>query len=154
MFAAKKIIFLLINLTISYHIGYCQQPRDTIIFQSIEEETNNGKDSIDKKHNPAYLAGKEDAKEYFNSNRAFAITFITSVLLPPVGLITTTVISLQKPTIEILDLPNKQLLKNADYTKGYVHKAKRMNTAKAWGGCITGMVFFGFAFYMLYGINY
>jgi hypothetical protein len=153
MQAAKSILFLLIFLFITDVYCYSQEPQEKMDYQEISNQSDNGNDSIDLKHNPAYLAGKEDAKEYFNSNRAFAVTFITSVLLPPVGLITTTVISFKKPKVEILDMPNKQLLRNADYTKGYVHKAKRMNTAKAWGGCITGLAFFGIAYLMIYGMN-
>jgi hypothetical protein len=152
MYAAKNILILLISFFICSNIGYCQQPAE-IIHPTIEDLLISGNDSIDKKHNQAYLAGKEDAKEYFNSNRAFAISFVTSLLLPPVGLVTTVVISFQKPTVEILDLPNKQLLKNTNYTQGYIHKAKRMKAAKAWGGFSTGVAFFGIGYLMFYGLN-
>jgi hypothetical protein len=112
-----------------------------------------GYDSINKNQNAAYQAGIEDAKEFYSSNRAFTVSFLTTLLLPPVGLITTTVISLKNPTIEILDLPNKKLLKNENYTNGYIHKAKRMNAVKAWGGCITAIGFLGAGYFMFYGLN-
>jgi len=149
MFTAKNIAILLIVFFIFQYEAKCQQPGEI----SINEMNFAGKDSIDKKHNSAFLDGKDDAKEYYNDNRAFAISFLTSLLLPPVGVVTTIAISLKKPQIEILDVPNKLLLKNEDYTKGYIHKAKSMKALKAWGGCVVGLAFFGFGFYMLYGIN-
>jgi len=154
MFSVKRTIILLIIFFISHYNGICQQATEISINPTHKDRVISGHDSIYKKPNGAFLAGKEDAKEYYNDNKAFTISFFTSFLVPPVGLITTIVISLKKPEIEILDVPNIQLLKNEDYAKGYIHKAKRIKVAKAWGGCAAGLAFFGIGFFMLYGINY
>jgi len=120
-------------------------------------EIISGKDSIDKKnkqlkHSPDFYSGKEDAKEYYTDNSAFAIAFVTSLLIPPAGFITTIALSTTEPKVRKLDIPNQKLLLNEQYMEGYVQKATRIKAGRAWFGCFTGTAFFGIAYLMLYKI--
>ena len=109
-----------------------------------------GNDSIKNTHSSDFKSGKEDAKEFYTDNKSFAISFFSSLVLPPVGLFTTIAISTSRPKLENLNVPNDQLLKNEQYVKGYVEKASRMKAGRSWGGCLTGLSFFAIIMVMIY----
>lgn len=105
--------------------------------------------TIDRKSDD-FKAGQADAREYYTDNSAYAVSFFSSVLVPPAGLVTTVVLSTIKPKAKNLTPPNKDFLKDEQYAKGYMHEASRLKTRRAWGGFVTGVSFFGLACFMLY----
>jgi hypothetical protein len=155
MNSLKTIFFPILFLIIISTTGNCQLFYDNNKLSNFSDfELLN--DSIKKKkskYSDHYISGRMDAMQYYNDSRAFAVSFATSLLLPPVGFITTIAISTSEPKTENLNVPNEQLLKNDEYMKGYIHKAKKMKAGKAWGGCATGLAFFGIAYLILYGAN-
>jgi hypothetical protein len=158
MFLTKKMIILFFNLFLLSLSGYCQLMYDSSAGVIIISQNNGGYDSIDKryikhKQSAEFISGEADAKEYYTDNKVFAITFITSLLVPPAGFITTLALSSSNPKVRNLNVPNEKLLINDQYANGYMHKAKRMKAGRAWAGCLTGLTFFGIAFLMVYDIK-
>lgn len=157
MLPTKSNLILFFSLILISFNGKCQLLSDSSANLINIDQNNVGNDSIDKKqtkdkHSADFKSGKEDAKENYTDNRVFAITFFSSLLVPPAGFITTIALSTIQPKIKNLNVPNEQLLKNDQYYKGYMQKATRMKAGRAWGGCLTGLAFFGIAFFMVYDL--
>lgn len=84
-----------------------------------------------------------DAKKYYHDTRPFAVCFATSVVAPPIGLVTTILVSLTKPQPHNLGIPyeKKYSLLNETYLKAYQKTAAKRKAFVACAGFITGTIF-------------
>lgn len=151
----KRIFLLSFSLILLTFTGKCQELNG---YSSISKKQNitiaqpesTVSDVIENTSEEDFKSGEEDANEYYTDNKAFAVSFFSSVILPPVGFITTIALSTSQPKTSNLNAPNDEMLKNNEYIKGYKHKALKMKARRAWGGCLTGLSFFGIACFMVY----
>jgi len=97
-----------------------------------------------------YQKGKVDAKKYYHHSGPFTSCFLTGLLAPPVGLISTTIVSVTKPEIYNLGIPfeKKDLLLNKTYMDGYLKTAKKRKALLSWAGYFTGTAFLAGALVM------
>jgi hypothetical protein len=157
MFPTKSILIIFYCLFLLSINGRCQLVIDCSSNLFNNDLITLGNDSINKKLpkiklSDDFLSGKEDAREYYSNNKVFAITFFSSLIVPPAGFITTIALSTIKPKTRTLNLPNQKLVLNDQYMKGYMQKASRMKAGKAWIGCLSGISFFCIGYLMFYGI--
>lgn len=78
--------------------------------------------------------GKEDATMYYKGrNSGAGWTAATSVLLSPLfGLIPAAICTSSEPSVENLNAPKAELMKNSAYTKGYTEQAHKTKKRKIW----------------------
>lgn len=122
---------------------YCINPPDTS-----KNNNNNSKDSLG---NIDYLEGKSDGRKFHNTNSAFTASFLTTSLIPPVGLVTTLIITYTPINESKIIIPYPQLKNNPDYYKGYITGARNAKITKSWLGFGSGLLFFGG---IIFTINY
>lgn len=81
-----------------------------------------------------YFKGQMDAKEnYKKYTGAGTGTFFTSLIAGPLlGLIPAIACSSKEPSIQNLGYTNADLMKNAEYNRGYVEAAKKKKSGKVW----------------------
>lgn len=82
-----------------------------------------------------YEQGKLDAARYYDKrNTGAGGTFCTSFLLSPIlGVIPAIACSAKPPKLENLKYPNSELMKDAEYVRGYTEQAHSMKKKKVWG---------------------
>ncbi len=80
-----------------------------------------------------YARGQMDAKVHYKKYRAARnVTFLSSVIAPYLGIIPAVMSSRKAPKLENLDFPNVELMKSADYTRGYEDQALKIKQKKLW----------------------
>lgn len=91
-----------------------------------------------------YILGKSDAGRYYMNYSPFGATFISSMLFPPAGLLTTIAMTISPPKEEYFGLPDEKLLLLSDqnYYSGYSKTARKKKILRSWGGFFNGTVFF------------
>jgi len=97
-----------------------------------EEETDINKRpvSLGEKY---VMKGRKDAQKYYDGyTSAGTWTLIVGLLSPLAGLVPAVATSATTPKDRNLDIPNSELIKNPDYRKGYVTKAKRKKQGRVW----------------------
>lgn len=77
--------------------------------------------------------GRMDAQKYYDGYKGAGTgTFLVGFLSPLVGLIPAIACSSTAPKDKNLNYPKPDLMKNADYKKGYTQKAKKIKQGKVW----------------------
>jgi hypothetical protein len=67
------------------------------------------------------------------------MTFITTFLFPPAGLITAIGTGVTSPAPHKLGYPDAKLMAQPEYSRGYNQKAQRTKTGKVWKNFGIGM---------------
>lgn len=87
-----------------------------------------------------FLQGRKDARSYYKGYKTAAtMTFITTFLFPPAGLITAIGTGVTAPAPHKLGYPDPKLMAQPEYSRGYNQKAKRTKTGKVWKNFGIGM---------------
>lgn len=151
MFPPRKTLILIISLYLLSFNCKSQLLSDTTANLINSDQNYIGNDSINnKRHSSDFINGRADAKEFYDDKTAFAVSFLTSLIVPPIGFITTIAVSTTRPKIKNLNIPDDQLLRNDQYMMGYIQKASRMKAGRAWIGCLTGVTFLCLGVIMIY----
>ena len=80
-----------------------------------------------------YIQGNNDAKLYYRDYKtAGTLTLVSTILFPPVGLVTAIATSISPPNKNNLDYPDANLFAQREYARGYTTKAKRTKSGKVW----------------------
>ena len=101
-----------------------------------------------------YLLGELDADRHYTSYSSFGASFFSSMLFPPAGLITSTILSFAPPKEINFGLPEDKLalLKDEYYYDGYAKASRKKKIWRSWGGFVTGTAFF-YAGFRMVGYN-
>jgi hypothetical protein len=101
--------------------------------ETVVQTVNSAKDEL-------YQQGKSDANKYYKGkNSGSDWTAITTILLSPVaGVIPAAACSSTEPADENLSYKNSELMKNPNYSEGYINQAHKIKRKKVWSA-------FGFA---------
>ena len=103
--------------------------------ESLVQHTNN-KETVSYQlpfDSSLYRQGRKDAtKNYDGYKTAGTGTFVVSLISPIVGLIPAIACSSTKPKDFNLGYTNPELMKNADYQKGYTQNAKKIKQGRVW----------------------
>jgi hypothetical protein len=98
-----------------------------------------------------YLKGLEDGKKTYNATGEFLGTALTTMLFPPVGVISMLSSAVFPPNERKYDSPEPELLKDQNYKSGYRKGASRkkvINSLAGLGvGSVATVVFYGAVFY-------
>ena len=88
--------------------------------------------------------GIEDAKKHYKGdNQQFGRTFLMTIVTTPIGgVITAAHRSNLEPFLKEQSFPDKKLVLNEEYLKGYKKEARRQNRSKAWGGFFLGLALY------------
>ncbi len=124
-----------------------------IIFVKFENDSPIIKSNNIDVNSKLYILGKADAKSYYNYYGSFTGSFFTSLILPPVGLITAVVLTTYPPQDHNnLTIPEfrKPLAQKPEYFQGYFDQASKMKNRRTWTGFCIGVSFFT-AGYLMFG---
>lgn len=102
--------------------------------QHSDQLMNSGMPTTPVPDSSLYEQGKLDAARYYDKrNTGAGGTFCTSFLLSPIlGLIPAIACSSKPPRLENLEYPNSELMKDAEYVRGYTEQAHSMKKKKVW----------------------
>ena len=97
-------------------------------------EVSNTNNTNNSNSSDMYSRGKEDAiMNYKGKNSGAVGTAVTVVLTSPlIGLIPAIACSSSEPSDENLRYTNRELMRNADYNRGYVEQAHKTKRKKIW----------------------
>jgi len=91
-----------------------------------------------------YEKGVKDADRYYDDYTPYAGGFLSGIVLPPAGLVTTIIISSKPPKEFNLGIPTEKnnLKSDPEYFKGYLEQASKRKKQRTWAGFATGTAFF------------
>lgn len=85
--------------------------------------------------------GEKDAEQYYNGyHGATALTFWTSLLVPPLGLVPAIACSGKEPSKSNLECPKPELLDNKDYQNAYQGFAYTKKKRRVWKNFFLGAI--------------
>lgn len=93
-----------------------------------------GSSTAGSQNDEQFQQGQLDAEKYYkNYKGASRGTLATTILTTPVlGLIPAFLTTMDEPEDGNLDYPNPQLMKDQEYKRGYIQKAKKIKSKKVW----------------------
>ena len=97
-------------------------------------DVSNTNNSNNTNNSEMYSRGKEDAiMNYKGKNSGAGGTAVTVILTSPlIGLIPAIACSSSEPSDENLKYTNRELMRNADYNRGYTEQAHKIKRKKIW----------------------
>ena len=124
----KNILITLLLLTGFPALLRAQQP-DSLLLASAKSSTLVSKDTS----RDLFAKGRQDAQLHYKKYKAARnATFLSSVLVPFIGIIPAVISSDKGPKPENLGFPNAELMKSPDYASGYRQRAKQIKQKKIW----------------------
>lgn len=101
------------------------------VFNDIKSEISV---SEQKNENDMFSKGKTDAKSFYRGKKSGSgWTAATTILTSPIiGVIPAALCASTDPDDDNLKYPNSNLMKNADYNRGYIDEAHRIKNKKVW----------------------
>lgn len=87
-----------------------------------------------------YLKGKQDGSVYYSGHGSGKGGVLAASLVSPIlGLIPAIAVSATYPNDVNLDYPNRELMQNMEYKRGYMYSAKKVKQRKVWGNWLVGL---------------
>jgi hypothetical protein len=105
------------------------------VFNDIAKDTKNEISvSEQNNENDMFSKGKTDAKSFYRGKKSGSgWTAATTILTSPIiGVIPAALCASTDPDDDNLKYPNSNLMKNADYNRGYIDEAHRIKNKKVW----------------------
>lgn len=98
-----------------------------------ESVTNGSPISLTTESNALYVQGQNDARKNYIATTPVAITLFTTFIgTGGLGFIAAATCSDTELSNKSLNIPNKELMNNPEYKKGYIERSKRIRNNKVW----------------------
>ncbi len=125
----KTLLFSLLGLMMLSSLCVAQEIEPSVVLASNEVKLTSESQSPQF----MYIRGQMDAKVHYKKYKAARnVTFLSSVIAPYLGIIPAVVSSRKAPRLQNLDFPDVELMKSADYTRGYEDQALKIKQKKLW----------------------